>query len=221
MDQLTRGLNALENAVPTHAPAPGPVSGQPASRSPGEDGRRLRSAESRRRIIEAVLLLIQEGRPEPGAEAVAARAGVGLRTVFRLFSDMESLCAEMLQPQRMEFVQCFLRPFDVPYGAPRLRELFLRLSALYEARLPLRRAAMIRRYSSPSLAGAMQELDTTIADFVADEIAGHGERQRIMVNLLMSYEAWIRLRDGQGLTAEQTRATLVHAIDQQLEEGAA
>jgi AcrR family transcriptional regulator len=71
------------------------------------DGRRLRSADSRRRILGAMLALILEGKPDPGAEAVAARAGVGLRTVFRLFSDMESICAEMLVPQRLEFVECF------------------------------------------------------------------------------------------------------------------
>jgi AcrR family transcriptional regulator len=183
------------------------------------DGRRLRSADSRRRILEAMLALILEGKPDPGAEAVAARAGVGLRTVFRLFSDMESICAEMLVPQRLEFVECFTQRFVEPRGAARLRELYLRLARLYEARMPLRRAGMIRRYSSPSLAGAMRELDTTIAAFIELQIPDSETRaveRRQMLNLLMSYEAWMRLRDSQGLDAEATRALLLHAIDQQL-----
>jgi AcrR family transcriptional regulator len=183
------------------------------------DGRRLRSADSRRRIIEAMLALILEGKPDPGAEAVAARAGVGLRTVFRLFSDMESICAEMLVPQRLEFVACFTQRFVEPRGAARLRELYLRLARLYEARMPLRRAGMIRRYSSPSLAGAMRELDATIAAFIElqiPETEPRARERRQMLNLLMSYEAWMRLRDSQGLDAEATRALLLQGIEQQL-----
>jgi hypothetical protein len=85
--------------------------------------------------------------------------------------------------------------------------------------MPLRRAGMIRRYSSPSLAGAMRELDTTIAAFIELQIPDSETRaveRRQMLNLLMSYEAWMRLRDSQGLDAEATRALLLHAIDQQL-----
>ena len=202
----------------TEALAPAP---QPSAKTavPDTDGRRLRSAESRRRILEAMLALVQEGHPDPGAEAVALRAGVGLRTVFRLFRDMESICAEMLVPQRQEFVECFVRPFTAARGAARLRELYGRLAALYEARMPLRRAGMMRRYSSPSLAGGIRELDATIAAFIDHEMPGEdaaARERRVMLNLLMSYEAWMRLRDGQALTAAQTLAALEKAIDRQL-----
>lgn len=178
------------------------------------DGRRQRSAQSRRRILDAMLALILEGNPEPGAEAIAARAGVGLRTVFRLFSDMESICAEMLLPQRAEFVELFMTRLEAAKGPPRVRELWLRLSHLYEKRMPLRRAGMIRRYSSPSLAGAMREMDTAIADFLDRQIPGEAARpRRATLNLLMSYESWLRLRDNQGLGEAETRDTLMRAID--------
>ena len=55
------------------------------------DGRRLRSETSRLRIVEAIIALVSEGLAMPPAEAVATRAGVGLRTVFRLFEDMDGL----------------------------------------------------------------------------------------------------------------------------------
>jgi len=55
------------------------------------DGRRLRSETSRLRIVDAMIALISETPTMPPAEAVAARAGVGLRTVFRLFEDMDGL----------------------------------------------------------------------------------------------------------------------------------
>eukprot|EP01035_Chromulina_nebulosa_P005433 gene5433-7364_t len=63
----------------------------PLAAEPVVDGRRLRSEVSRLRIVEAMIALVSEGLTMPPAEAVAARAGVGLRTVFRLFEDMDGL----------------------------------------------------------------------------------------------------------------------------------
>ena len=60
-----------------------------------EDGRRKRSRTSRDSIVAAMLSLVEEGAITPSAEQVAARAQVGLRTVFRHFKDMESLYAAM------------------------------------------------------------------------------------------------------------------------------
>ncbi len=201
-------------------PMPAPGTASPASDEPGEtplieDGRRLRSAESRRRIILAMLELLREGDPAPGAEAVAARAGVGLRTVFRLFRDMESVFAEVLVPQRQEFVDCFITGYAATRGPDRVRELFGRLSRLYELHMPLRRAGIIRRYSSPSLAAAIRALDDAIADFLKQEVP-EDPAALDMLNLLMSYEAWIRLRDSQLLSFDQAYATLRTAIDRYL-----
>jgi len=179
------------------------------------DGRHMRSAESRRRILKAMLDLVQEGNPDPAAEAVAARAHVGLRTVFRLFRDMEGICAEMLKPERQAFVECFLARFTTPRGPARVRELFGRLARLYERGMPLRRAGVIRRYSSPSLAAAIKELDDTIAAFLQVQLPDDQARLD-MLNLLLSYEAWMRLRDSQNLNYERTIATLTAAIDRYL-----
>ena len=60
------------------------ASGQP-------DGRRLRSERSRQAIIDAMLELVNEGNLIPTAQQVSDRAEVGIRSVFRHFSDMESL----------------------------------------------------------------------------------------------------------------------------------
>lgn len=180
-----------------------------------EDGRHLRSAGSRRRILKAMLDLVQEGDPDPAAEAVAARANVGLRTVFRLFRDMESICAEMLKPEREDFVVCFVARFTAPRGPNRVRELFGRLGRLYERGMPLRRAAIIRRYSSPSLGAAIKELDDTIAAFLRLQLPDDPARLD-MLNLLLSYEVWLRLRDSQGLSYERTVATLTAAIERYL-----
>jgi AcrR family transcriptional regulator len=193
----------LEAATPINAPPPKPRR--------AEDGRHLRSAESRRRILKAMHDLVQEGDTDPAAEAVAARAHVGLRTVFRLFRDMESICAEMLLPERQDFVEAFLSRFTAPRGPDRVLEMFGRLARLYERGMPLRRAGVIRRYSSPSLAAAIKELDDTIAAFLQLQLPDDHDRLD-MLNLLLSFESWMRLRDSQLLTYERTLATLTAAI---------
>ena len=59
------------------------------------DGRILRSERSREAIVRATLALVGQGALRPTAEQVAEEAGVGIRTVFRHFSDMDSLFSEM------------------------------------------------------------------------------------------------------------------------------
>ncbi len=59
------------------------------------DGRLQRSERSREAIVQALYELVGEGSLLPTAEQVAERAGVGIRTVFRHFSDMEKLFSEM------------------------------------------------------------------------------------------------------------------------------
>ncbi len=66
------------------------------------DGRVRRGAQNRDRILDALYALIGEGELQPTAEQVARRAGVGERTVFRHFEDMETLHAELSGRLRRE-----------------------------------------------------------------------------------------------------------------------
>lgn len=62
-----------------------------ASQSQQLDGRRLRSQRSKKAIIDAALSLMEDGILVATAQQVAERAGVGIRSFFRHFEDMESL----------------------------------------------------------------------------------------------------------------------------------
>ena len=55
------------------------------------DGRRQRSERSQTAIIKAALALMDEGTLVPTAQQIADRAGVGIRSFFRHFADMDSL----------------------------------------------------------------------------------------------------------------------------------
>jgi len=56
-----------------------------------QDGRTLRSVKSQKLIVSAVIKLIRAGNLEPTAQVVADESGIGIRTVFRQFDDMENL----------------------------------------------------------------------------------------------------------------------------------
>jgi AcrR family transcriptional regulator len=58
-----------------------------------QDGRRQRSERSQRAIIEAAVALMEEGTLIPTAQQIADRAGVGIRSLFRHFEDLEALFA--------------------------------------------------------------------------------------------------------------------------------
>ena len=109
------------------------------------DGRRERSEASRERIVRAMLDLVGEGNVSPGAEDVAARAKVGLRTVFRHFDNMESLYRQI-----DAMIVAEVQPIaDAPYKSAdwraRVGEIVERRARIFRAhhalQNPLRRSA--------------------------------------------------------------------------------
>ena len=90
------------------------------------DGRRQRSEASRERIVKAMLALVAEGDVCPGAESVAARAGVGLRTVFRHFENMESLYQQISAAVAAEVKPMADEPYRAAGWAEQLMELIER-----------------------------------------------------------------------------------------------
>ena len=56
-----------------------------------KDGINLRSINSQKLIVDACIKLFKAGNLEPTAQQVADESGVGIRTVFRQFDEMENL----------------------------------------------------------------------------------------------------------------------------------
>ena len=72
------------------------------------DGRRLRSERSRQAIIDATEDLMNDGNLIPTAQAIAERAGVGIRSFFRHFADMDSLFTAVDEQGRDRYESRFL-----------------------------------------------------------------------------------------------------------------
>jgi len=183
-----------------------------------DDGRVRRSARSRDRIVAAMIALIRAGDPNPSAAAVAEAAGVGLRTVFRQFDDMDALYLAISARTEHEVAPILAQPFTAPDWRGRMREMLARRAKVFEHVMPLKIAGALRRHQSPVLAEAQ-------ASFVARErasvmavappaLAADAERVEALV-MATSFEAWRRLREDQGLdpgAAERVTCRLVDLL---------
>ena len=179
--------------------------------APRRDGRTLRAERSRRAIVEAMLAWVGEGVLEPTAQQVADRAQVGIRSVFRHFAEMDALYAEIGALVREKARPLITEPAPTGTIRERLREMVRRRARLFEHIAPYRRSADRRVASSPFLARGhrrvARELRAALRAALPELAAGPAEREEAL-DLVLSFEAWDRLRTQQRLSAEQTASVL-------------
>lgn len=183
------------------------------------DGRRQRSRSSRARIVAAMLDLVARGEIAPSAAQVADAAGVGLRSVFRHFKDMDSLYREMTDAIEVEVLPLILRPLEGATWQEQLLTLAERRARIYETIMPFRISANLRRFESAYLmedhrrllrleAGA---LDAHLPDAVrSDDLAARG------FAVILSFGTWCQLRHDQGVSADQAQAVVRRMLEDAL-----
>ncbi len=173
------------------------------------DGRRRRSADSRRRIVEAMLELVREGDLAPSADSVAARAGVGRRTVFRLFSDMEGIYREMNAILRDKVAPVRALPLAGDTPEARLHALVERRIRFFEEVLPVTVAAAIHRHRSPVLQADHKAIQAELRGILAAVLGPAVDPARFeALDAVLSIDLWRRLRHDQGLSPESATAIL-------------
>lgn len=176
------------------------------------DGRRQRADVSRRRIALAMLDLVRDGEVEPSADLVAERAGVGRRTVFRFFADMEGVYREMHAIMVERLTPEFIAPFKGATWRERLDEVVLRRARMFDQMLPVKSASDAHRYRSKFLQTEHRKLTKMQRDSLRRVLPANvadGEAFEAL-DLALSFEAWRRLRQEQGLVAKQAIAVLRH-----------
>ncbi len=178
------------------------------------DGRQRRSARSREAIVQALLKLVGRGVLRPTAQQVAETAGVGMRSVFRHFADMESLFAEMharLQAEALPILRA--DPLEGSLDR-RARGLADRRSEFFERIAPYKRSANAQRWRSEFLRGQHGLLVRALR---SDLLRWLPELRRASVDLVegfdlvLSFEAWDRLRTDQRLGRDRARDVLVRS----------
>lgn len=170
------------------------------------DGRRLRSERSRQAIIDALLALMEEGNLVPTAQQVSERAQVGIRSVFRHFSDMESLFAEADEKTRESDEALFLGGDRDGTMEERILHAVERRANGYEAKKNtiLSAQGQLWRYDflRKNYARIQRGLRKDLNDWLP-ELKSLPRTQREAVEAVASFEMWHRLREHQGLGNKQ------------------
>jgi len=203
-----------------HCARKGSARDMPRARNAGNealilDGRLRRSERSREAIVQALLELVGSGALQPTAQQVAEAAGVGIRSVFRHFADMDSLFAEMdarLQAEALPILRA--NPIEGSLER-RARALAERRVNFFERIAPYKRSATVQRWRSPFL---QKQHAVLVRALRADLVRWLPELERAPADLVealdlaLSFEAWDRLRSDQRLGRERARDALVHAV---------
>ena len=167
------------------------------------DGRRQRSERSQTAIIEAALALMDEGALVPTAQQIADRAGVGIRSFFRHFADMDSL---FLAADEM-LISSYEALFEVDNRGGTLSERVARAIDLYgnafEQLRPVILCTQAQLWRSPKLrenyAWHQKRLRKEL-ELWLPEVAALARDRREALHAVASFDMWHRLRVHQGLS---------------------
>jgi AcrR family transcriptional regulator len=181
------------------------------------DGRKDRGLENKKLIVQALIELIREGQISPTAEAVSERAGVGLRTVFRHFADMETLYREIAQESEKAILKVIANPLQGDCWQDKLMHAVERRSDMFERLMPIQMATLVNLHQSDFL--KMQqahsvELQRQLlkaflpASVVKDKLLFEA------LDLNLSIETWLRLRKDQKLSKAKAKQVMRRCVEQ-------
>ena len=166
------------------------------------DGRRLRSERSRKAIVDSALALIEAGELVPTAQQIAERAGVGIRSFFRHFEDMESLFAAVDLEARGSYEALFRGGDRHGTLYERIEHAAARHAQAYECVKNMMLSTQAQLWRSKTLqknyARAQLGLRKDLDDWLP-ELKTLPRQQREAVDAIASFEMWHRLRHHQGL----------------------
>lgn len=188
------------------------------------DGRNRRAAETRRKIIEAAKVMIDETSEAPTVVGVARRADVSVRSVFQHFGDVQSLFVTVVDSVGLD-VELPQFKKDGPV-ASRITSLVEGLGGLFDKIVPLRVAAgqfaTHEALVDRSRAARSKLRDATFEVFAAEFAAlDTQDRERLAdaIGAALSLDAWIVLRRRDGLTFERAASVWQLTLTALLEHG--
>ena len=180
------------------------------------DGRRLRSERSRKAMIDAALELIEDGNYAPTAKQISARAGVGIRSFFRQFEDMDQFFAAVDAQTVGSFWDSFLHEGNRDGTlTDRLDSIVKTYGKAFEEHRSLLLATKSLRWSSRVLKEnyeRYQQISRANKEQWVPEIRQLPLDERELADAYLSFEMWHRLRDIQGLSCEYTETLILKAL---------
>lgn len=187
----------------------------------GVDGRRLRSERSRQAIIDAAMALMEAGVLVPTAQQIAEQAGVGIRSFFRHFDDMEALYRAVDNEVRGYYEGFFIGKDRTGTLAERILHAAECHAEAYEnikhiiltTTAQTWRSAHLRQNYARNQRKLRKDLDVWIP-----ELEALPDSLREAVDAVASFEMWHRLREHQGLGKKASVDVVVELLSRLLAE---
>lgn len=181
-----------------------------------EDGRRLRRAQNREAVLDAMIELFAEGVLQPSTDEIAERAGVSSRSLFRYFDDVDDLHRAAIE-RELAVARPLLDVGALPHDptAVKAERVAAARVRLFEAIAPAARAARACAHRHPIVARQIREarayLRNQLRTLFAPELAA---RPAVLpaVDALCTFETYELLRGDQGLSRARTTAALTAAL---------
>lgn len=188
---------------------------QTGNEKPHPDGRRQRSQASRAKIVKAFMELIESGDPSPSAARVAKRAGVGLRSVFRHFDDMDSLYAEIDSILRAQWTPVMIEPYQSSDWREQLIELVVRRAKVNEAIYTHRIMTSLVRFRSELLMSNYKRLlkfEKDSLNRILPKSVQKDKQRSHAILLATSFDSWRLFRQDEGLSNKRAIATMSQMV---------
>ncbi|MDA9615208.1 TetR family transcriptional regulator [Pseudomonadota bacterium] len=169
-----------------------------------QDGRNLRSINSQKLIVDACVKLFKAGNLEPTAQQVADESGVGIRTVFRQFDEMENLFKSVDAVLSKDY------DFEVRYDPSssfdaRLQSGISHINAGYEKHKLIMFMTVSKSWKYEFLRKnylMYQDLIKSKTEEILPEVLSFDTESRHLFHASLSFAMWTRLQ-GQKLNNDQ------------------
>lgn len=184
----------------------------PPSDMPEFDGRKRRSQNNKEKIINATFSLCDKGNLVPTAQEIANESGISLRTVFRHFSDMETVFTEMNKTLYTRVAPLFSSYDTSGTLEDRLADLVNRRADLYEGMGPYLLSTIAQKWRYDVLAKnynrVLRDLRDQRQTFIP-ELDNAPLSDQIAFDNTLSFENWDRCRTHHGMSRKQA-ASIVY-----------
>lgn len=190
--------------------------GAQESKTEPVDGRRLRTIRNRRKIIDALIEATKSGDFSPSAEELADAAGVGLRSLFRHFQDMESLYREVGEEFNNKMGPHITTPLEGETWRELLDALIVRKSELMQECMHMFLFGRLHRHESHYIRIEQEKVRQQERRALTLVLPAEVVRDKDLfeaLDLAVSMDSWARLRKEQNLSVRKSLAVTRRTVE--------